>query len=243
MFPHRAPCARGLTNVMAGLARTCSGYPGIHEALGLASPDHSPVMPGLVPGIFFRQTRQSGRSRGCRNESPAMTRWGRGRGEERHQPQINSEAGFAGIKWDKWDSTRQAERWSPLSWPHDSPFRTSWRDLRPSAAPRAPHLGPGSRVPPRSRAPYKNRTPRALRGRKNMAARLHERSPAPNTVVLAGEERARCPGSPPRHAMPLFARECGSKQCQTTTDAKKKYVHCPDNRDMLLADTPRGFLV
>ena len=64
MFPHRAPCARGLTNVMAGLARTCSGYPGIHEALGLASPDHSPVMPGLVPGIFFRQTRQSGRSRG-----------------------------------------------------------------------------------------------------------------------------------------------------------------------------------
>ena len=64
MFPHRAPCARGLTNVMAGLVRTCSGYPGIHEALGLASPDHSPVMPGLVPGIFFRQTRQSGRSRG-----------------------------------------------------------------------------------------------------------------------------------------------------------------------------------
>ena len=64
MFPHRAPCARGLTNVMAGLARTCSGYPGIHEALGLASPDHSPVMPGLVPGIFFRQTRRSGRSRG-----------------------------------------------------------------------------------------------------------------------------------------------------------------------------------
>ena len=33
MFPHRAPCARGLTNVMAGLARTCSGYPGIHAAL------------------------------------------------------------------------------------------------------------------------------------------------------------------------------------------------------------------
>ena len=40
--------------------------------------------------------------------SLAMTRWGRGRGEERLQPQINSEAGFAGIKWDKWDSTRQA---------------------------------------------------------------------------------------------------------------------------------------
>ena len=43
-----------------------------------------------------------------RNESPAMTRWGRGRGEERLQPQINCEAGFAGIKWDKWDSTGQA---------------------------------------------------------------------------------------------------------------------------------------
>ena len=37
-----------------------------------------------------------------------MTRWGRGRGEERRQPQINSEAGFAGIKWDKWDSAGQA---------------------------------------------------------------------------------------------------------------------------------------
>ena len=37
-----------------------------------------------------------------------MTRWGRGRGEERRQPHINSEAGFAGIKWDKWDSTGQA---------------------------------------------------------------------------------------------------------------------------------------
>ena len=32
--------------VMPGHTRTRSGYPGIHEALGLASPDHSPVMPG-----------------------------------------------------------------------------------------------------------------------------------------------------------------------------------------------------
>ena len=39
--------------------------------------------------------------------SPAMTARERGRGEERLQPQINSEAGFAGIKWDKWDSAGQ----------------------------------------------------------------------------------------------------------------------------------------
>ena len=66
--PHSGSAARprqsGHSPGMPGHARTRSGYPGIHAALGLASPDHSPVMPGLVPGIFFRQARQSRRSHG-----------------------------------------------------------------------------------------------------------------------------------------------------------------------------------
>ena len=162
-------------------------------------PTSWPDLPGLVPGVRAsmrpsvspaRPLPRHARTRSghllppdppewaitwMAETSPAMTRWGRGRGEERLQPQINCEAGFAGIKWDKWDFHETADPRSPLPWPHDSPFRTSWRDLRPSAAPRAPHLGPGkSRVPARSRARYKNRErPQVVRGGEEVCNRKH----------------------------------------------------------------------
>ena len=51
MFPHRAPCARGLTNVMAGLARTCSGYPAIDATAHPCAvfPRHARTCSGHLP--------------------------------------------------------------------------------------------------------------------------------------------------------------------------------------------------
>ena len=68
----------------------------------------SHVMPGLVPGISLSKPRRTQKNAWMPGTSPGMTARERGRGEERLQPQINCEAGFAGIKWDKWDSTGQA---------------------------------------------------------------------------------------------------------------------------------------
>ena len=69
MFPHRAPCARGLTNVMAGLARTCSGCPGIHEALGLASPTTPPSCPDSFRASSSARPARVGDHVDGRNES------------------------------------------------------------------------------------------------------------------------------------------------------------------------------
>ena len=87
---------------------------------------------------------------------------------------INSEAGFAGIKWDKWDSAGQATPAllcrGPMTLPsahHGAIF---------AQAPRALHrtLVRGQlRVPARSRARYKNRRTPAGRARKGERARPH----------------------------------------------------------------------
>ena len=84
MFPHRAPCARGHTNVMAGLARTCSGYPAIHRGPPtLARCSH--VMPGLVPGISLSKPRRTLKNAWMPGTSPGMTVRGRGRAGEPRQ--------------------------------------------------------------------------------------------------------------------------------------------------------------
>ena len=78
MFPHRAPCARGLTNVMAGLG------PAMTRPPTLAPCSH--VMPGLVPGISLSKIRRTLKNAWMPGTSPGMTTRERGRGEERHQP-------------------------------------------------------------------------------------------------------------------------------------------------------------
>ena len=122
--------------------------------------------------------------------SPAMTRWGRGRGEERLQPQINCEAGFVGIKWDKWDSTGQAP--------------PSLLCRRPMTLPSAHHGAIFAQAP---RPVHRTLVRGTERGGSREPSPPAPTSPWPSPPRRGGEGgQAEPPASPP--VPPLRPREC-----------------------------------